>query len=202
MDGRLQAILSLPVEQSAKKLLGCYLVRQIDKQTIRVRIVEVEAYDQSDEASHAYGGKSQRNETMFGPSGHLYVYFTYGMHYCCNIVTGQDGYGSGVLIRAVQPIDGIELIEKRRGLTGVATTNGPAKLCQALDIDLSMKGHDLSDPPLQLVYGELRPAESVQSSPRVGISKARHALRRFYIANNPYVSKARFPKAQQAASLK
>ena len=94
-------------DEVAKKLLGCELERQLDGGTIRVRIVETEAYDQDDEASHAFGGKRKRNATMFGPAGNLYVYFTYGMHYCCNIVAGHEGYGAGALIRAVEPVAGV-----------------------------------------------------------------------------------------------
>lgn len=181
--------LNKPVDEVAKLLLGCILERQINNQTIQVRIVETEAYDQEDEASHAYLGPTDRNKTMFGESGHLYVYFTYGMHYCCNIVTGPAGHGSGVLIRAVEPLSGVELIEQRRRVVGKNTTNGPAKLCQALDIDFQLKGHDLREPPLQLFSGPLTASELVQSSSRIGISKAKNRLRRFYIKDNAYVSK-------------
>lgn len=181
--------LDLPVDEVARRLLGCVLERQVDGQTVRVRIVEAEAYDQDDEASHAFGGERQRNATMFRPAGRLYVYFTYGMHYCCNVVTGQEGHGSGVLIRAAEPLTNRDLLEARRGLSGASVTNGPAKLCQALGIDLAMNGHDLSLPPLRLETGLLRPSESLISSPRIGISKAKDAHRRFYILDNPYVSK-------------
>ena len=134
----------------------------------------------------------QRNVTMFGPSGYLYVHFTYGMHYCCNIVTGRSGYGSGVLVRAVEPVVGRELLESRRGMAGVNATDGPAKLTQALGIDLQMKGHDLRLPPLRLYAGKLRPGEQIASSPRIGISRAQESLRRYYIAGNTYVSKHKF----------
>lgn len=172
----------------AKQLLGCELVRQIDGQTVRVRIVETESYDQQDAASHSYKGKTPRTDVMFGPSGHLYVYFTYGMHYCCNIVTGATGEGSAVLIRAVEPIEGVELIEKIRGKLGVQATNGPAKLCKALGITREMNGHDLHRSPLQLIAGELRDGETISASRRVGISIAQEAKRRFYITGNPFVS--------------
>ena len=145
--------LTQPVDTVAKKLLGCFLERTIDGQKMVMRIVETEAYDQDDAASHAYGGKTLRNHVMFGECGHLYVYFTYGMHYCCNIVTGQTGYGSGVLIRAVEPVEATELLEQRRGTTGVNVTNGPAKLCQALLIDRKLSNHDLRKAPLRLFYG-------------------------------------------------
>lgn len=178
------------VDIVARKLLGCEFERVIDGCTIRVRIVETESYDQDDEASHAFGGEGRRNATMFKESGHLYVYFTYGMHYCCNVVTGHSGYGSGVLIRAVEPVIGKELAEQRRGVTGVNATNGPAKTCSALGIDLRMNGHDLHQPPMRLFVGICRPGETVAVSRRVGISKARDAQRRFYIKGNEYVSRS------------
>lgn len=181
--------LTQPVDEVASRLLGCILEREIEDHTVRVRIVETEAYDQDDEASHAYGGERTRNAVMFQGAGRLYVYFTYGMHYCCNVVTGPAGYGSGVLIRAVEPIEGGELLERRRATTGVNATNGPAKLCQALGIDQAMNGHDLHDAPLRLILGTLRDGESVVSSPRIGISRARAIHRRFYIVDNQYVSK-------------
>jgi DNA-3-methyladenine glycosylase len=134
---------------------------------------------------------------MFGPSGRLYVYFTYGMHYCINAVTGPAGYGSGVLIRAVEPVpdeanrDVFAILAKNRGgVSGTNLTNGPAKLTQALGIDMSLSGHDLRSAPLKLLPGSLRPGEAIVTSPRVGISKAKDLPRRFFITNNPYVSRA------------
>lgn len=174
----------------AKKLLGCILECEIDGQIVRVRIVETEAYDQYDEASHAFGGERVRNKTMFREAGHLYVYFTYGMHYCCNVVTGAEGHGAGVLIRAAEPIEGIDAIERRRGMSGVNTTNGPAKLCQALGITLEQNGHDLHEPPIRLINGSLAEGESIAITPRIGISKAKDELRRFYINGNSYVSRS------------
>jgi len=190
--------LAQPVNAVAKNLLGCFLERTIDGRRIVVRIVETEAYDQDDAASHAYGGRTLRNQVMFGERGRLYVYFTYGMHYCCNVVTGQAGYGSGVLIRAVQPIKATELLEQRRGTTGVNVTNGPAKLCQALMIDRKLSNHDLRKMPLRLMYGSLLPGERVTQTTRIGISKATDELRRFYIADNQYVSK---PKTLRVAGV-
>ena len=181
--------LTQPVDLVAQRLLGCQLVRQIDGQEVTVRIVETEAYDQDDPASHAFRGETSRNRVMFGDSGHLYVYFTYGMHYCCNVATGPAGHGSGVLIRAIEPLDGLDLLEHRRGLTGVNVTNGPGKLCQALGIDLTMNGHDLHLPPLVLTEASLQPEETITQSPRIGISKATDLLRRFHITGNRYVSR-------------
>lgn len=188
-EGIFPDFLTEPVDDVAKKLLGCVLEREVDGQTLRVRVVETESYDQDDEASHAFGGKRVRNATMFGEAGHLYVYFTYGMHYCCNVVTGAEGYGSGVLIRAVEPVCGVEILEERRGVAGINATNGPAKLTKGLGIDLSMNGHDLRKLPLRLMAGSLRDGEKISKSPRIGISKAVDAHRRYYIESNPYVTR-------------
>jgi DNA-3-methyladenine glycosylase len=176
-------------DEVAERLLGCFLERTIDDERVVVRIVETEAYDQEDAASHSYRGQTERTEVMFGPAGHLYVYFTYGMHYCCNVVTGADGYGSAALIRAAEPVSGLEAIERQRGVAGVNATNGPAKLCQALGVDLDLRGHDLRGEPLRLLRGGLLPGEDVTRTTRVGISKATEMTRRFYISGNRFVSK-------------
>lgn len=174
----------------ARRLLGCELLREIDGAMVRVRIVETESYDQTDTASHSFKGKTPRTETMFGPSGYLYVYFTYGMHYCCNVVTGAPGEGSAVLIRAVEPIEGVSVLKKRRGKSGRELSNGPAKLCQALAIERSLNGHDLRRAPLQLSVGKEYSDDEVTQTKRIGISVAKDELRRFYISHNPYVSRA------------
>lgn len=177
------------VATAARRLLGCIIERQIDGQVLRGRIVEVEAYDQSDVASHSYNGPTGRATTMFGPPGHSYVYFTYGMHYCCNIVVGEQGYGAGVLVRALEPLDGIDLMERHRnGKVGILLTNGPGKLCQALKIDRMLDGHDLSTVPLRLVMQPALDADTILTTTRIGISKAKDVMWRFAIIGNPYVS--------------
>lgn len=170
-------------------MLGCVLERELGGELLRARIVETEAYDEEDPASHAFAGPTDRNRVMFGPSGRLYVYFTYGMHYCGNVVAGPEGYGCGALIRAAEPLSGTPTIERRRGVTGRAAMNGPAKLTQALAIDLSLGGHDLRKAPLRLLTGELTAGERVEVGPRIGISKAIDRPRRFTIAGNPYLSR-------------
>lgn len=177
-------------ETAALRLLGCILERTIDGIRLRVRIVETEAYDQTDLASHSYNGETLRTAVMFGEAGHLYVYFTYGKHYCCNIVTGPSGHGAAVLIRAVEPLDGeVAMQEFRGGRSGLDLTNGPAKTCQALAIDQRLNGHDLSSPPLILHSGSLAPHESITQTTRIGISKGTDVPWRFYITDNPYVSR-------------
>jgi DNA-3-methyladenine glycosylase len=182
-------ILEGSAETVAPRLLGCVLERELDGVLVRVRIVETEAYHQSDAASHSYRGKTPRTEVMFGPAGHAYVYFTYGMHYCMNIVTGPAGEGSAVLIRAVEPLAGEAVLNQHRvGKTGVDICNGPAKLCQALAIDKSWNGHNLHELPLRLVLQpQLQKSRIVQTT-RIGISQARDMPWRFYEQNNPYVS--------------
>jgi DNA-3-methyladenine glycosylase len=182
-------VLKSAASEVAPRLLGCILERQIDGKIVRVKIVETEAYDQTDVASHSYKGKTQRTEVMFGPAGHLYVYFTYGMHYCCNIVVGEEGYGAAVLIRAVEPIDNIEIIEKRRGKAGVEATNGPAKLCQALNIKKALNGHNLSAGELQLIIKPPISPDLITQTTRVGISQGKDVRWRFYITGNQYVSR-------------
>lgn len=185
-------LLTQGTDHAAAALLGCLLVRDWPDGThSAVRIVETEAYDQNDPASHTYHGRSERNRAMFGPAGHAYVYFTYGMHYCVNVTAGADGFGCGVLIRAGEPIEGIEhMTQLRGGRTGAQLTNGPAKLCQALAIDKSLYGHDLRMPPLRLVRASLREGERIGCTPRIGISKAADRPRRLIIMGNPYVSKS------------
>lgn len=189
--------LNVDAVTAAKRLLGCVLERTIDGQTIHLRIVETEAYDETDAASHSYKGKTPRSEIMFGPAGYLYVYFTYGMHYCANVVVGENGYGAAVLIRAVEPLDHEDLLSERRGgKRGVEVTNGPAKFCQAVGINKSMNGHDLRRAPLRLIMQPPLKEGSVVTTERIGISQAKDAPWRFYIRDSSYVSKSQKPSAE------
>lgn len=185
----LERELSLPAAAAARRLLGCELERIIGDKKLRVKIVEVEAYDETDAASHSYKGRTPRTDVMFGPAGRLYVYFTYGMHYCCNVTVGRDGEGAAVLIRAVEPLEGEVIMQRfRHGRTGVELTNGPAKTCQALSIDKAMNGHFLAEAPLRLL---LRPPieSGIITTTRVGITKAKDAPLRFYLEKSEYVSR-------------
>jgi DNA-3-methyladenine glycosylase len=134
------------------------------------RIVEVEAYGGGeDPASHGYRGRTARNSTMFGPPGHLYVYFTYGMHYCCNVVCERDGMPGAVLLRAVEPTEGLEIMKARRGLDDPRLlARGPARLCEAFGIDRSCDGADLTDRPVWIT-GRARPVGQLEETPRIGI---------------------------------
>lgn len=185
-----KTVLGGPAEIVAPRLLGCLLEREIDGQKLVGRIVETEAYNQSDAASHSYRGQTPRTEVMFGPAGFLYVYFTYGMHYCCNIVTGHTGEGSAVLIRALEPLEGEELMTlNRNGRGGHEATNGPAKLCQAFQIDKNLNKHDLRQSPLKLTIQDPVPQDQIIQTTRIGIREAQEMPWRFYIRANPYVSK-------------
>ncbi len=189
MNVQLNQLLNHSAADVAPQLLGCILEREIDGKILRVKIVETEAYDETDAASHSYNGRTPRTDVMFGESGHLYVYFTYGMHYCCNVVTEKAGIGSAVLIRAVEPLDGEECMQDLRGREGVELTNGPAKLCQALAIDKNMNGHDLSTSPLRLIIQKPLDPHLITQTKRIGISQAKDVPWRFYIRDNLYVSR-------------
>jgi DNA-3-methyladenine glycosylase len=179
--------LEKPALEVARRLLGSMLVREIDGHTIKARIVETEAYDQTDAASHSFNGKTPRSEVMFGPPGHFYVYFTYGMHYCCNIVTGKTNEGSAVLIRAVEIVEGEEHILRNK--KGVEAGNGPAKLCESLGIQKDFNGHKVTHTPLQLVLNDQIADESIAQTTRIGIKKAVDRPYRFYITDSLAVSK-------------
>lgn len=180
----------------APKLLGTYLVHETPEGTTIGKVVETETYlGAEDPASHAFRGKTKRNEVMFGPPGHLYIYFTYGMHYCVNIVCAPEGRAEGVLIRALEPVSGLPLMEKRRKTTNRRNlTNGPAKLTQAMGIDKSLYGESVTTGSVKIITelegGYFHPVISSQivKTTRVGIKTNQERPWRFYIKNNPFVS--------------
>jgi DNA-3-methyladenine glycosylase len=175
----------------ARGLLGCRLVRVIDGKRLSGIIVETEAYRGSgDPASHAFRGRTPRNELMFGPPGHAYIYFTMGMHYCLNVTTEPEGTPAAVLLRALQPIEGVEAMMENRGVKDVRRlAAGPGNLTKALRIDMRLGGEDLcSSERLFFEHGE---ALRVASSARVGVSSGRTRRWRFYAEGSPFVSKGR-----------
>ena len=178
------------VRHGARYLLGCEIIRTLgDGKKLRSRIVETESYHQDDPASHTFGGQTIRNQAMFGSAGHAYIYFSYGMHWCFNITAGQKGYGAGILIRAAEPLEGIETMKQFRNQADIhQLTNGPAKLAQALNITKSLYAHNLQTLPLQIVEPANKNFEIVETT-RIGISKAVHEIARFYIKGNPFVSR-------------
>jgi DNA-3-methyladenine glycosylase len=160
--------------------------------------VECEAYEEGDPASHSFRGLTDRTAVMFGPPGHLYVYFSYGMHFCMNVVTGRDGEGSAVLLRAVEPLEGIELMRKRRGIWDLRTLcAGPGRLTQAYGVTRSDNGMDLvSGRDLFVTEKEVMDEEQIGVSPRVGITVATETPWRFYLLGSRFVSRGPLaPKA-------
>jgi len=177
----------------ARELLGKNLVRQYDGNVLSGRIVETEAYrGAEDPASHAYRGITKRNAVMFGEPGRAYVYFTYGNHYCLNLTTEKTDVAGAVLIRALEPADGIEQMMINRGLDSAAQlTNGPGKLTKAMRIDLDLNGEDVVTSPRLYVTRSETGRLGVSSSSRIGITRGVEFRWRFYISGNPNVSKAR-----------
>jgi DNA-3-methyladenine glycosylase len=202
-----------PTLQVARGLLGKHIVRKVSTKLLIGKIVEVEAYCKGDPASHAYRGRTKRNDVMFWEGGHLYVYFTYGMHFCSNVVTGNEGIGEAVLLRAVEPVTGIEMMMKNRKKhlsSGVVEplsekkkklrrgsipdtlrnlTNGPAKFCQAFGIARKENGLNLLDSEISITDGEHIPSKFIKRSSRIGIQQGLEKKWRFFIAGNPWVSK-------------
>lgn len=184
-----------------RELLGKYLMRFIDDKTPLVaRIVETEAYEGSeDPASHALRGVTARNQPMFEAGGILYVYLSYGVHHCMNVVTGPKGSGEAVLIRAAEPVMGADRMRRRRRLAKGASESqllsGPGKLCQALGVGLTMNFHDLSKPPLMVVAMDDDGDDEIVATPRIGISKAKDAPLRFCIKRSGHLSRRLAPSA-------
>jgi len=165
------------------------------------RIVEVEAYmGPHDPACHAAAGLTQRTRPLFGPPGTSYVYFIYGNHWCVNAVTREAGYGAAVLILALEPLKGNPLMQRRRPLARRLSdlANGPGKLCAALGIDARNNGLSLQQGPLRILTGERVDDAAVLVSPRVGITKAAGEMLRFYVADNPFVSRVPISVSRRA----
>jgi DNA-3-methyladenine glycosylase len=186
-----------PVEEVAPRLLGAV----IQHGSVAVRLTELEAYDgATDPASHAYRGRTARNAVMFGPPGHLYLYFTYGMHWAGNISCGPEGVGCGVLMRAGEVIEGLELARSRRGgASDRDLARGPGRLTQALGLHPEHRGSDLiGDGPVKL-EPQAEVVEMIMVGPRVGVSVEADRPWRFWIGGSPYVSDyKRSPRAPRA----
>ena len=183
----------------APDLLGLVLEHETADGLVAVMLSEVEAYAGSiDPASHSFRGRTGRNAVMFGPPGHAYVYFTYGMHFCANVVCSPSGVATGILLRAGRVVAGEELARRRRGFDSVRSprdlARGPARLCQAMAVNRSQDGEDLLDPSsklrLRAAVGDERAAEpgAIETGPRVGVSQAADIPWRFWLAGDPTVS--------------
>ncbi|WP_405596334.1 DNA-3-methyladenine glycosylase [Streptomyces sp. NBC_01410] len=184
-----------PVLEVAPELLGCTLARLTDDGPIEVRLTEVEAYaGELDPGSHAYRGRTARNAVMFGPPGHAYVYFTYGMWHCLNVVCGPEGRASGILLRAGEILLGADHARKRRfsARHDRELAKGPARLATALDVDRALNGTDLcagGNAPLSLLRGTPPDPDLVRSGPRTGVGgDGAHHPWRFWIEDDPTVS--------------
>lgn len=175
----------------ARDLLGTVLIHETPAGNLSGRIVETEAYGGAeDPGSHAFRGRTLRNSIMFGPPGHAYVYRSYGIHACLNAVTGRDGVPGAVLIRALEPLLGLDAMQRNRGgRTGAEVCNGPGKLCQALAIGLELNGEDLTNGRLRIEPGPL-PA-SIGSSGRIGLSQGQEFPHRFFVTGSSFVSRGR-----------
>ena len=173
-----------PVHEVARELIGATL---LFRGTGGI-IVEVEAYHHTDPAAHSYGGMTERNAVMFGPPGHVYVYRSYGIHWCANLVCEPEGSASAVLIRALQPTEGIAAMRRRRGLHEQRLLcSGPGRLCQALGITRAQNGLAVDRPPFELRARSHAP--EIATGLRIGISKAADRPWRYGLAGSPYLSK-------------
>ncbi|HKO14713.1 MAG TPA: DNA-3-methyladenine glycosylase [Gemmatimonadaceae bacterium] len=182
-----------PTELVARELLGAVLECETPEGRASGRIVETEAYlGEHDLACHAAAGRTARTDPLYGPPGVAYVYFIYGMYWCVNAVTRDEGLPSAVLIRALEPVDGIALMRRRRGRAArrdVDLTNGPGKLCQALGIDGRCNRHPLQRAPLRIRTGAFVPDSRITITPRIGISRSAEWPLRWFVSDSPYVSK-------------
>ncbi|MGE5286950.1 MAG: DNA-3-methyladenine glycosylase [Micromonosporaceae bacterium] len=198
-----------PAQEVAPALLGHVIEHETAQGLVCVRLTEVEAYAGTlDPASHAYRGPTRRNDVMFGPPGHAYVYFTYGMHFCVNLVCMGSGTASAVLLRAGRVIAGVPVAQARRARNGAAAgerdlARGPARLCQALGIDRALNGADVCDPasPLRVRTGEPVSRRAIRYGPRTGVRGAADVPWRYWVAGEPTVSPYRphVPRARSAS---
>ncbi len=192
-----QSFYTQPTRRLAKALLGCKLVRQLDGQRVSGIIVETEAYiGETDLACHARAGRTARTAVMYGRPGLVYVYFTYGLHWLLNIVSEREEFPAAVLIRAIEPVEGVPLMQAARGPRPMGDlTNGPAKVCQALRIDQALNGVDLTDvcSTVWIEADRTVPARSIQCGPRIGISRTPEPWLskpwRYWVKENTFVSK-------------
>ena len=181
----------LPIDTTelARYLIGKTLVRELDGARMTGRIVETEAYVIGDAAGHAFRGRTQRNEVLFWERGHAYVYFIYGVHYMLNVSSETPGIGAGVLLRALEPFEGIELMQRNRGTTALRElARGPGRLAYALRIDPSLNGVDLCAAGPLWLGAEMHPVGRIGQSTRIGLTLEAHRVLRFYERDNVFVS--------------
>jgi DNA-3-methyladenine glycosylase len=187
----LDKILAMTSEKAAPLLLGWIIVRESPAGTLKLKIVETEAYHQTDPASHSFRGVTKRTAPMFEAGGLLYVYFTYGVHYCINVVTGRKGTGEAVLIRAAEPLEGMEVMQQNRNSLDIYNlASGPGKLTQALGVkSTEWSGKPLGKSTLYLEPGDKVAPSDIVATPRIGISSAKELPWRFHLKNSKFISK-------------
>ncbi len=186
-----------PTLDLAQALLGTFLVHHTAEGTTIGRIVETEAYLHDDPACHASRGLTERTRVIFGKAGHAYIYFIYGKYFCFNVVSGQEGCGEAVLIRALEPVAGISLMQQRRGTEGIKDLcSGPAKLVIAMGIEKSYNGLDLGSEQMHILAANSLPEsfpvvvqQTITTTTRIGISKGQELAYRYYLSGNPFISK-------------
>ncbi|HEU5475142.1 MAG TPA: DNA-3-methyladenine glycosylase [Actinophytocola sp.] len=188
-----RAELAIDPVEAARRLIGCVLESDLPDGVVRVRLTEVEAYRGGDDpASHCYRGRTARNEVMFGPAGHLYVYFVYGMHFCANVVALTDGVPGAVLLRAGEVVSGVDVATRRRPSARSTTelAKGPARLTGVLGLDRRHNGVDLTDPdsPVRLLTGDPVSPTDIRVGPRIGVAVAMDVPWRFWLSGSPTVS--------------
>ena len=185
-----RAFFARPALGVARDLIGCILVHDTPEGRCAGTIVETEAYAVDDPASHAFRGRTPRNAPMFEEPGHAYVYFTYGMHFCLNVVTDRTGVAGAVLLRAVEPIDGLALMRARRGaVKDRDLARGPGRLAQAFGVGRVQNTADLCSSALFICAGERLPEEAILEGPRIGIGRTQDGRPwRFRVARSPWVS--------------
>jgi DNA-3-methyladenine glycosylase len=192
-----------PTLEVAIDLLGKILVREVNGLSMGGRLVEVEAYiGEDDPGCHACRGMTPRNEIMYGEPGYLYVYFTYGNHYMLNIVTERKGFPAAVLLRGMEPMYGVDIMMKNRGVEQITDiASGPGKMAKALGITTAQKGEDLTGKHIYLLDDKMEISE-IWQSPRIGLTDGRDKLWRFFLPDNPYVSKMSSYVKKGATKLK
>ncbi|MBA2627298.1 MAG: DNA-3-methyladenine glycosylase [Gemmatimonadales bacterium] len=181
-----------PADVVAPALLGAVIESRAGGVITRGRIVETEAYlGHDDPAAHGYlGRKNERNAAIFGPPGSWYVYLSYGMHWCANLVCAREGEAAAVLVRALEPLDGLDIMrERRNGVVDRHLCSGPGKLCQALGITRELDATMMAASPVTVSRGTRLPPGSVAAGPRIGITRAADWALRFVIAASPWVSR-------------
>lgn len=181
---------SRPAAELAPLLLGCVLETRLPEGVTSGVIVEVEAYSDDDPASHSRPGPTARNAPMFGPGGHAYVYLSYGIHRCFNVTAGEVGSGEAVLVRALEPLEGISLMMRRRAVADpLLLASGPGRLARALGIELEHGGTSLADGPVRLLVPLVPCTQGISAGPRIGITRAADRPWRFWLTGSPWISR-------------